>query len=224
VLVDKCELFGGFVMNEIERVLIGPVRPQAVRGALKPRFLFGILLGGLLIGSMAACGGGDSGSGSGSPTNPLVKYNGTYSLCDQDHTIYDVSISAAGDSQATAVFQHRWYANANCTGAQIATLTFPVPDTLTYKQTSSVPVLLSTGVRQSLSLDLINQVAVAQTARLVGTGVSGSCVVYTGGRYCYTLNYPAESIDGGLALSGANIRVFELTSGVYEESGVFIRN
>ena len=65
------------------------------------------------------------------------------------------------------------------------------------------------------TVDSVSITAPAMTGQLVGSGVSGSCVAYTGGQSCYgDLTTPAQTLSGAIYLRENYFVTFDVQNGV----------
>lgn len=171
----------------------------------------GLALG--FVATLAGCGGGDGGSGPVGP-DPLVKYVGTFTACD-DHEKATFVLASVGVGVLSNTSRFDVFENKDCTGGLLGTRTYSAPETVTYVE--SVPV---SGAPYG-SVDKIQMSAPQRTASLTGPGVSGQCVNYPGGQLCYDegATPPAKTETGGIALAGNQLYVFELVNGVLKPTG-----
>ena len=169
---------------------------------------------------LAACGGG--GSSTIDSQNPMVKYVGTYSGCN-NHQELTTTISATGAYQAYIDTKTDFYQNSDCTGAIVGTHTNSSPVTATYQATGNLPVLGVESTLQNLPIDTTNLILAVVSESLTGSGVSGLCVNYIGGSYCYS-NPPTTSLnsEGGLYLNGNLLYTLTLVNGVYQADSVVL--
>jgi hypothetical protein len=167
---------------------------------------------------LAACGGG---GGVDTANNPLSKYVGTYYICD-GHSKETVSVTALGSNSISLSYLEEIYQNVNCTGPIVGTYRMPQAVTATYEsQTTAnfppVTLLPNAGTVERVSLS-----SPGMTAQLSGSGVSGSCVNYSGGNVCYSnLVLPPVNTTGATYLSGNYFVTFSLENGVLEADGIY---
>jgi hypothetical protein len=169
---------------------------------------------------LVACGGG--GSSTIDPKNPMIKYVGTYSGCN-NHQELTTTISATGSYQAYIDTKTDFYQNSDCTGAIVGTHTNSSPVTATYQATRNLPVLGVESTLQNLTIDTINISLGIISESLTGSGVSGLCVNYIDGSYCYS-NPPTSSLssEDGLYLNGNLLYTLTLVNGVYKADSVVL--
>lgn len=170
---------------------------------------------------LAACGGGGGGGDAGSNAT-TAKYVGTYSYCDGDHTKYTATLTDAGNGNLNAVPLEITYQNSNCTGGVLATYSESAPTTMTFTGNSIVSVR-APGFPSSTSLDKFRAAIPSMQATLTGPGVTGNCVNYPGGRFCYDLNVVSETVDIGFQQSGNGYHAFILENGIYEYNDFYVK-
>lgn len=173
----------------------------------------------LSIVALVACGGGGEGT-SGSVSNPLQKYEGTYYVCD-GHDKETVSIVATGASSISLSFVEETYLNNNCSGSIVSTYKLPQPITATYDSQVTLNMPKVAVLPLTAAVDKIALSVPAMTAQLTGTGVNGRCRNYSGGYSCYeTLVIPASSSFGGIYISGNYLVLFEDDKGALAASSI----
>lgn len=181
------------------------------------------------VALLAACGGGggdSGGSGSGSgggdtANNPLSKYAGTYYICD-GRSKETVTVAANGSNSISFAYVEEIYQNNNCTGSVIGTYRLPQAVTATYQNQTTANFPPVTILPNADTVDRVTLSSPGMTAQLTGSGVSGSCVNYSGGKVCYdNLVLPAVSTTGAAYLSGNYLVTFSLENGVLESDGIY---
>jgi hypothetical protein len=160
---------------------------------------------------LTACGGGGDGGSSSTATG---KYAGTHSYCDGDHTRYRLVLTETVNGNYSVLDSEVTYQNSNCTGNVLATYSATVPSIATFVETSVAPIRVP-DLASSLSLDKYKLNVPQSTATLTGSGVTGNCVNYPGGRFCYDLSSDAYQVDLGLYLTSAGFYGLILEDGVY---------
>jgi hypothetical protein len=167
--------------------------------------------------SLAACGGGSSSS-----TNPLEKYVGTYTGCN-NHQKSTTTISTTSYDQASVSTTTDIFENSDCTGANLGTHTDSSPVTVTYRAAANLPVSGIGSTVQNLTIDIINILLPPVSQSLTGSGVNGLCVNYTGGSYCYsTPPTSAVSSEGGFYMVGNLLYSLTFVNGVYQTDSVVL--
>lgn len=182
---------------------------------------FKLALAIVSVSFLAACGGGGS-SGSSTAVNPLQKYEGTYYVCDSSgHTKKTVTVTSTGSNSVTASQVQQIYQNINCSGPVVGTYSESGSITASYTSQTTANFPRVTIMPASDTVDSVNFSAPAMTMQLVGSGVSGSCVAYTGGRTCYdTFSAPAQVVNGAFYLRGNYFVTLSLQNGVLVSNGI----
>lgn len=171
---------------------------------------------------LAACGGGGSGdnSGAGSNTNPLKKYEGTYYVCD-GHAKETITVTATGSNSLSITLVEDIYQKTNCAGAVVGTYKLAPQLVATYQNQATAKLPPVTVFATSDVVDRISMSYAGGTAQLTGSGVSGKCVIYPGGRTCFEdLTQPAANWNSALYLKGDYVVTFFLENGVLEYGDV----
>lgn len=134
---------------------------------------------------LAACGGGEAEVGvpattPGTAVGPLAKYEGIWQHgCDgHERTTYTLVASNNGTT-LTTIYKNEFFANAGCTGAVVATGTYPAPIlTMQYIETvANASVKFLTGTTAASSIDRVTASSTAGNhLTYVGSGVTSSSV------------------------------------------------
>ena len=181
------------------------------------------VLAATAVATLVACGGGD-GTTVSTENNPLKKYEGTYYICD-GHTKETVTVTATGSNAVNLTNVEEIYNNTNCSGSVVGTFRLPQPVTATYLNQTTANFPPVTILPNADTVDRVNLSSPAMTAQLTGTGVSGSCVTYTGGNVCYNnINLSALNETGAAYLSGNYLITFNLVNGVLEAEGIYSKD
>ena len=174
-----------------------------------------------LTAMLSACGGGGGSAGSGNtplpdPTpvgGPLKKYEGAWLDACDSHSRDSTSITATnGGNTLLMTVKTEFYANAGCTGAVVATGTYPGPAiTLTYASTvQNASVKLSSGELVTAAVDVGDAAASGQNIIFTGSGVTSRTV---NGRTVWHIEFGQGSTDVQ----------FELATGS-SKGGLLLRN
>ena len=184
-----------------------------------------LLIATVSVAMLAACGGGGGGGSSGdTANNPLSKYVGTYYICD-GHSKETVTVAASGSNSISLTYLEDVYQNTNCTGPIVGTYRMPQAVTATYQNQTTANFPPVTLLPNADTVDRVTLSSPGQTAQLTGSGVSGSCVNYSGGNVCYNnLVLPAVSTTGAAYLSGNYLITFSLENGVLEADGIYSKD
>ena len=167
-------------------------------------------------------GGGDSGGGVVVAANKWIANSGTYSACNS-HVRQTLVFAAIGTNQGTMTAKDEIFNGDNCTGVINGTLTNPLPFTVTYLNSGVVSVSGMGASVQSLSIDRIQVSAPAMTSSLVGSGVQGLCVNYTGGNMCYgSLSSTSTVFDGGMYFGSTTLASLTGSGTIYKLSGAVL--
>ncbi len=165
-----------------------------------------------VAGFLTACGGGDDDS-TPAVTNPLSKYAGTYTACD-NRAKETIAFVAVGSNQLQATYGEDVYSAANCTGTIVGRVTYSSSIVLTYQDTGSSTASLNSAI-QTLTIDRIGVTNPAITVSVSGSGARGNCVYYTGGNICYDPVPASNNTPGGLYMSNKGLYGLEYFGGVY---------
>lgn len=188
----------------------------------------------LILGSLcmviAGCGGGNSTPSPPPASEKLGAYIGTWeSDCSAGfrETLTNTRTQGSSDS-ITSSLKGQWFAEANCTGAVVATLTESSDITAKYVATVSAPVILTTGTAP-VSAD-VDQVLGSQPAfsealtgpavvRSVTNGQAQWCFTVAGGdTHCHPDSGPQPAVSNesaALHLRGNDMYILFQNSGIY---------
>lgn len=177
-----------------------------------------------LILLLSACSGGGGGGDAPAATKLLAKYAGTYYVCD-GHSMEAVTATAVGADSLNLSYEEKIYQNANCAGGVVGTYSLPSPITFTYVSNTTATFPPVTVLPFSDTVDNGTITSPAMTAQLSGTGVSGSCVTYTGGNFCYNnLTNNALSETGAIYLKDNYLVTLSLKNGVLTADGIYSKD
>lgn len=191
-----------------------------------------------LVFALTACGGGGGGGSGGyteeviedaviengtyTPRGPLAKYVGRYSFCS-DHTEYQIEFSPTGDDDLSADVREITYQGEDCTGATLATFFWSAPASVSYSATG-IATVRGAGLPTSLSLDKVKVSVQEVRGQLSGMSVSGNCVTYPKGSFCYDLTTTqTNESQGGLYLVGGKLYELQLDNGVYSVTNTYTK-
>ncbi|CAN7672927.1 hypothetical protein LJR289_005266 [Pseudoduganella sp. LjRoot289] len=170
---------------------------------------------------LSACGGGGGSSGSGNtplpdptpPGGPLKKYEGVWLDACDSHSRDSTTIAAAnGGNTLLMSVKTEFYANAGCTGAVVATGTYPGP-AVTFNYSSAVQnasIKLPSGETVTAAVDVGDASASGQAIAFTGSGVSSRIV---NGRTVWHIEFSQGSTDVQ----------FDLATGT-SKGGLLLRN
>lgn len=160
---------------------------------------FKLIVSGIALTVLAACGGGGDASTS-APTSagPLAKYEGVWQPvagCNSHRR--ETSTLAASNSGTTLsnTFKVEYFANADCTGAVVATGTYGKP-MLTMQHIETVAAATSkllTGETVTAAVDRVTVTAAVATFSYTGSGVTSTYV--SGGKTYTHIVYTNGSTD-----------------------------
>lgn len=200
----------------------------------------------LLVSAVAmmacACGGGGGNEGDpkapgfSASVNKLAAYVGTWAATCNDHAVDNATITSTGNNTVTIATRTDYYAQANCTGAIIATETEGADITATYVDTVDAPVVFATGTpattgkvdRITASMPIHSR-SITGTAvtRVVQNGKPQWCIDFGNGRSTCILDegaYSARSgVAGGLLLQGNAFYELVPNGTVYEAYGRYVK-
>ena len=196
----------------------------------------------LVIGALlAGCGGGGS-DGAATPApapaaQPLAQYAGTWRQGCEFHVIETTVVTMAADGSASIWPKEEYFANADCSGAVVATGTFAAaPIAIRYVGTSpSASVKQLNGQIIPANVDRISATSVAMSQTYAGSGVTPKTVngklvwtiTYTGGTT--TINEAGTSegtVSGGMAVVGGEMWTMQpvgSSTTSFEMDGRYIR-
>lgn len=196
----------------------------------------------ILLGGCGGGGGADSGTGSAStPARHLDAYLGTWVSSCTSHAIDTIVIAAApgGADAITVMPTTDYYANADCTGGIVATLTQSASATATYTGTVEAPVASPPPLHSVVAgakVDTLSANLPAHTVSVTGTAVTHTvvngqaqwCIAYADGSSTCLQDkgtLPAQAnVAGGLWLNG-NL-LYDLTAprnGIYYAEQVYTK-
>lgn len=159
-----------------------------------------------------------------SSSNPLKKYEGTYYICDS-HSKKTVTVAATGSSSLSLAFVENIHKEQDCTGAIVGTYTLPQVVTATYQYQTTANLPPITILPDSAAVDQVTISSPSMTAKLTGTGVSGSCVNFNNGNVCFnSLANPASNKTGALYINGNYLITLSVTNGVLEADDIFSKD
>lgn len=168
---------------------------------------------------LAACGGGGGGGGDGADSktsatkNPLGKYVGNYYACDDHELSIKRVVEYEGDGLSISLAS-KVYQNADCSGQVLGDVEFPGSVTVKYSGVTTAAMPPVSVLPSSDTVDKVSVSVPAMTPRLVGVGVDGLCVKYSGGDTCYEAIPVAAVADAALYLKGGYMVSFSLENGV----------
>lgn len=160
---------------------------------------FKVTLAGIALTVLAACGGGGDASTS-APTSagPLAKYEGVWQPvagCNNHRReTYTLAASNSGTTLSNT-FRVEYFANADCTGAVVATGTYGMP-MLTMQHIETVTAATSkllTGETVAAAVDRVTVTAAVATFAYTGSGVTSTYV--SGGKTYTHIVYTNGSTD-----------------------------
>lgn len=164
---------------------------------------------------LTACGGGGGGSSGTGSSNPLAKYVGTYSACNQDNRQIRLVISVSGEKSLFIKSIENIFDTPNCTGSPAGTFTSE-PFLVTY---TSSGVVTATGPdlpSASIEIDKLSFDPSTYTEVASGPGAKGDCITYSGGQeICTVKSVPSALAEGGLYLSNSTLYLVVSENGVY---------
>lgn len=176
------------------------------------------------LAALVACGGGGGGDAENkAPVGALEKYAGSYAYCDQDHTKYSIVLTSAGNDTLEAVPTEVTYQNSNCSGSILGTYSWTAPEKITLSSTS-VGTVSGGGLPASLLIEKVQRTLSNINITLTGPNVSGNCITYPGGSFCYEKGPFNETKQGGLYLSDGKLHELLLENGVYNVNGIYNKN
>jgi hypothetical protein len=157
-----------------------------------------VLIAGLTVTVLSACGGGDSDGSSPSVAGPLAKYEGIWKDSCDVHLRETTTITASNNRATLALTpKDEYFDKTGCTGSVVATGTFGPPQpplTVTYKETvANASVKLLTGQVIQTTVDRITAVGSGASMTYAGTGVTGP--VSVGGKQTWRITYSGGSTD-----------------------------
>jgi hypothetical protein len=194
---------------------------------------------GVAVGVLSGCGGGGGGGGStaappAATTSPLDAYAGTWASACADHAVATLVIARpAGTADAITVGNKTdYYANADCTGAIVGTVTQSADATATYTGTVDATIAPTPGAAAiSVKVDKLTASLPAHTLSVTGSGVTHTtgqwCIAYANGTSTCIRDegtYPAQNgVAGGLALQGNTLYDLTANGSAWVVDGVFTK-
>lgn len=176
-----------------------------------------IFVGSIAAAVLTACGGGGGGGGGSdaAPTTavvgPLTKYEGTWGQGCDSHERDTFTFTASNGGTSLAITEKmEYFANADCTGAIVATGTYAQPEvTAQYTKTeANAPVKMLTGEIVTASVDVVTAVKSGAKVNFTGSGVTSSVVngetvwhiVFNNNSTDLTVDDVADTAQGALLL------------------------
>lgn len=175
-----------------------------------------VLLSTAALRLLTGCGGGDATDVAGvGPRNKWTENAGLYVGCS-GHEKTTVEFVTVGADQAMLTYRQDFFDQLNCSGTVKGTFSAPLPYRIRFLSSESANVIGFDGRSTSLVIDKIEIAAPAMNASLTGAGVTGLCVLWTGGGTCYeSLALAAQTIPGGLYLDGATMATLTFNGATY---------
>jgi hypothetical protein len=195
---------------------------------------------GAAVVVLSGCGGGggDGGGSTAAPpaatTSPLDAYAGTWASACADHAVSTLVIArAAGTGDAITVGNKTdYYANADCTGSIVGTVTQSADATATHTGTVDASITPAAGTAAiSVKVDKLTANLPQHTLAVTGSGVTHTtgqwCIAYANGTSTCIKDegtYPAQTgVTGGLALQGNTLYDLTASGSAWGVDGVFTK-
>jgi hypothetical protein len=150
------------------------------------KLLSRVMRGSLVVAviGLAGCGGGGSSSSGGgtnsTDTGPLAKYAGTWVQgCNNHNRETTIMTSSNNGSSLTHNSKDEYFANADCTGAIVATGTYESPPYIiqSIETVTNATVRMLTGGIISATVDRVTSTNTGSSIKYVGSGVTSSTVI-----------------------------------------------
>ena len=194
---------------------------------------------GVAVAVLSGCGGGGGGGGSSAPppaatTSPLDAYAGTWASACADHAVSTLIIArSAGTADAITVGNKTdYYANADCTGNIVGTVTQSADATATYDGTVDASIAPAPGAAAiSVNVDKLTANLPQHMLSVTGSGVTHTtgqwCIAYANGTSTCIKDegtYPAQNgVAGGIALQGNTLYDLTASGSSWVVDGVFTK-
>jgi hypothetical protein len=194
---------------------------------------------GLAVAVLSGCGGGGGGGSNTAPapavaTSPLDAYAGTWASACADHAVSTLVIArSAGTADAITVGNKTdYYANADCTGSIVGTVTQSADATATYNGTVDASITPAPGAAAiSVKVDKLTASLPQHTLSVTGSGVTHTtgqwCIAYANGTNTCIKDegtYPAQNgVAGGIALQGNTLYDLTASGSSWVVDGVFTK-
>ena len=183
------------------------------------------------VSSLAACGGGGSDAtgtttGTGAVSGYLSKYAGAYSYCDNHQKSY-LSIVEIDSSNVALELISDFYMDTNCSGNIVGTLTNSSPTSAKFLSTGSATVkgYPTSASTTAYEVDRVSISVPSLTRTVTGSGVrtinGQRCITYTNGSRCFETSTPAQTLLGGLTLTGNMLLLLNATSTGYTTDSIY---
>ena len=192
---------------------------------------------GVTVVVLSGCGGGGGDGGAAPPaatTSPLDAYAGTWASACTDHAVSTLVIArSAGTTDAITVGNKTdYYANADCTGAIVGTVTQSADATATYTGSVDASITPAPGAAPlSVKVDKLTANLPQHTLSVTGSGVTHTtgqwCIAYANGTSTCIKDegtYPAQNgVAGGVALQGNTLYDLTASGSSWVVDGVFTK-
>lgn len=189
---------------------------------------------GVAVAVLSGCGGGGGSSSTTPPastTSPLDAYAGTWASACSDHAVATLVIARSADA-ITVGNKTDYYANADCTGAIVGTVTQSADASATYPGTVDASITPAPGAAAiPVKVDKLTANLPAHTLSVTGSGVTHTtgqwCIAYANGTSTCIKDegtYPAQNgVAGGLALQGNTLYDLTTNGASWVVDGVFTK-
>ena len=186
---------------------------------------------------LAGCGGGggNDNSGNTSAAGPLAKYAGTWVQGCDGHSRETTTFTSSNDGNTISVTsKDEYFADANCTGAVVATGTYEQPSfILQYKDTvNNASVKMLNGTTITATVDRGTGNSTGARVKYVGSGVTSSSIVgnttkvhivYNGGSTDLEIDDSSGGGEGALLLlNNELLSLYPVTSTTFEVESRYI--
>lgn len=199
------------------------------------------VMGGVLavaVFGLAGCGGGGGGndnSGNTSAAGPLAKYAGTWVQGCDGHSKETTTFTSSNEGNTISVTsKDEYFADANCTGAVVATGTYEQPAfIIQYKDTvNNASVKMLNGTTITATVDRGTGNSTGARVKYVGSGVTSSSIVgnttkvhivYNGGSTDLEIDDSSGGGEGALLLlNNELLSLYPVTSTTFEVESRYI--